>query len=105
MARDRVAVGAKAEMNRELVDGAMKAARVIGAGAFVERRGEQSGESGLFGRVLRRAAANGEFERDERHGVAFDEPDLQAAGRHDPLHMFSAGGDGDGGRVSGHLLS
>jgi len=47
---------------------------------------------------LRSAAANGEFERDKRHGVAFDEPYLYACRRRDPLHMFGAGGDGDGGR-------
>ncbi len=105
MARDRVAIGAEADMDREIVDGAMEAARVIGAGAFVERRREQRRQSGLLARVLRRAAGNREFERDERHGVALHEPGLKAGRRRDPLHMFGAGGDGDDGRVSGHFSS
>ena len=105
MARDRVAIGAKAKMDGEIVDGAMEATRVIRAGAFIERRREQRRQSGLLGRVLRGAAAEREFERDERHGVAFHEPGLKAGRRRDPLHMFGAGGDGDDWRVGGHFSS
>ena len=98
-----VAIGAKTKMDGVIFNGVMKAARVIGAGAFVDCAGEQGGDAGLVGRVLRRAAAQREFNRDQRHGVAFDQPCRQTAGRDDALHMFGAGRHSDGG--SSHVLS
>jgi len=102
MARYRVAIGAEANVDRQFVNGAMKAARIIGAGAFIEHAGQQRCKTGLVGGVLRGAAANGEFQRDERHGVAFDKPGDNAAGRDDPLHMFGARGHGDDRSVRRH---
>ncbi len=102
MAGDGVAIGAEAEVNGEIVDGAVEALGVVGAGAFVEQAGEHGGEAGLVSGVLRRAAANGELQRDEGNGVAFDEPGFEPARRLHALDILRAGARGGGCCACGH---
>ena len=49
------------------------------------RLGDHVADAGLVGRVLRRAAAERIFHRDQRHGGVLHEPGLDAAGRHQTL--------------------
>ena len=50
------------------------------ARALIEQIGDQTADAGLVGRVLRRAADEGIFHRDQRHGGVLHEPGLDAAG-------------------------
>ena len=82
MPRKQIAIGAKADVNGEILDGAMKSPReIIGTSPFIEQPGEQGRHSLFTRRILRRAAARGKFKRHERHGVALDKPRLQARRR------------------------
>ena len=90
---ETVAIGGKRDFDRILVEGAMKALRVVGSRSFVEQAGEKRGDARLADRVLRRAALEGEFEGDERNRVILDKPGLDAALRDDLLHGRGAGGD------------
>ncbi len=91
MARQRVAVDAKTDMDREILHDPVKGARIMRAGPLVEQVGEQRREPVLAGRILRRPAARRKFERHQWHGVALDQPSLDAAGRNDALNVFGAG--------------
>ena len=64
-----VAVAVEAHLDRLLVERPVKGLRIEVARALVEEPRHQGAEAGLVGRVLRRAAAHGEFERDQRHRV------------------------------------
>ena len=57
------------------------------AGALVKQVGHQIGDPWLVGRVLRAAAGEGIFHRDQRHGGVLDEPGLDAAGRGQMLDL------------------
>ena len=54
-------------------------------GALVEQAGDHVADAGLAGRVLRRAAAEGIFHRDQRHGGVLHEPGFDAARRNQVL--------------------
>ena len=75
-----------------LVERAVKGLRIQFARALVEKRRHQRAQARLVRRVLRRAAAHGEFERNERHRVGGDEPKFQAARADD--HVDIDGGMG-----------
>ena len=49
--------------------------------------GDQIADAGFVGRVLRRAAANAKFHRNQRHGRVLHEPGLDAAGRNQMLDL------------------
>ena len=55
------------------------------ARALVEQIGDHVADAGLAGRILRRAAAEGKFHRDQRHGGVLHEPGFDAAGRNQML--------------------
>ena len=57
------------------------------AGAFVEQVGHQIADAGLVGRVLRGAAGEGIFHRDQRNGGVLHEPGFDAAGRNQVLDL------------------
>src|SRR6202011_135304 len=74
-----VAVGGKRHFDRILVEGAMKALRVIRSSPFVKETRKKRGGAGLADRILRGAALESEFEGDEGNRVVLDEPSLDAA--------------------------
>ncbi len=80
-AAERVAVVVERDLDRLLVERPLEGLRIEVARAFVEQAREQHAHSRLVGRVLRRAAADGEFERDQRNGGGFDQPEGEAARR------------------------
>ena len=86
-----VAVVAEMQLDRLLVERLLEGLRIEVAGALVQHAREQHVKPGLLRRVLRRAAAHGEFERDQRNGGQFDEPEGEPARRRDGPHV-------DGGR-------
>ena len=55
--------------------------------AFIEQIGDQIADAGFVGRVLRGAAVEGIFHRDQRHGGILHEPGLDAARRHQMLDL------------------
>jgi len=55
--------------------------RIQIARALIKQVGDQIADAGLVGRILRRAAAEGIFHRDQRYGGILHEPGLDAAGR------------------------
>ena len=78
-AADVVALGMEGEFDRLLVERLLEGLVVEIARAFVEQAGEHRQRAGLAGGVLRRAAAEGEFERHQRHRIVFDQPEAHAA--------------------------
>ena len=90
MAREMVAIGPETKVHRQILDSAMEGARVVGPSALIENAGEQRGQPLLALRVLRGAAAGRKLHRDQGHGVALDEPGLDAAGALHALHSFGA---------------
>jgi len=79
-----IAVAVERHFDRDLVQGAVKRLRIEITRPLVEKSRHQRAEARLFRTVLRRAAAHGEFERNERHRVRWDEPKFQSArARHD----------------------
>src|ERR1700724_686511 len=85
-----VAVGGKRHFDRFLVEGAMKAVRVIGSSPFVEEARKKRGGAGLPGRILRGASLESEFKGDEGNRVVLDEPTLDAAFGDDLLYSRCA---------------
>ena len=57
------------------------------ARALIEQIGDHVADAGFAGRVLGRAAAEGIFHRDQRHGGVLHEPGLDAAGRNQTLDL------------------
>ncbi len=82
----RGAVGVERDLDRPFVEGALEDLRIEVARAFVEEGGEQHPRARLVGRILGRAAAEREFERDERHSVGFDQPEIKTARGDERLH-------------------
>ncbi len=76
---DMVALAMERDLDRLLVERLLEGLAVEIAGAFVEQAGEQRRGARLARRVLRRAAAKGEFERHQRHRVVLDQPEADAA--------------------------
>ena len=72
-------VVAEVDLDRLLVERPLEGLRIEVARAFVEHAREQHAQARLVRRVLRRAAAHGEFERDHRNRVGFDQPERQPA--------------------------
>ncbi len=97
-ARQNIAIGGEGDFDRIIVEDGMKGARVVRPRAFVENAGEKRGEARLSFRVLRGAALEGEFDRDERHGIVFDKPGLDAGFREHFLHARGARRPGAGVR-------
>ena len=94
-----VAVAMERHLDRLLVERPVKALRIEFARALVEEPRHQRAEAGLVGRVLRRAAAHGEFERHQRHRIGADEPQREAARGRDDVDV-----DGGMGRRKGEVL-
>ena len=69
-----VAVAMERHLDRLLVERPVKGLRIEVSRALVEEPRHQRAKAGLVGRVLRRAAAHGEFERHQRHRIGADEP-------------------------------
>ena len=82
-----IAVALERHFDRLLVQGAVKRLRIEFARALVEEPRHQRAQARLVRRVLRRAAAHGEFERNERHRVRRDEPKFQAARANDDVDI------------------
>ena len=82
-----IAVAVERHFDRFLVQSAVKGLRIQFARALVEEAGHQGAQAGLLRRVLRRAAAHGEFERNDRHRVGRDEPEFQAARTDDDVDI------------------
>src|SRR5579883_122706 len=87
---DMIAVATERNLDRLLVEGAVKSLGIERPGAFIKQAAEQRRRARLAGRVLRRAALEGEFDRDQRHGVVFDQPSLDPARRDDLLDRHGA---------------
>ena len=87
---DAVAVRIEAHLRPGVVELLLEGFAVKVAGAFVEEAGHQAGQSLLAVRVLRRAAAEGETNGDDRDGIILDQPGMDALRGDDIL-------DGDGG--------
>ncbi len=92
-------------MQGEIVDDSMEGAGVIRTGALVQQSGQHRAQSGFSRRVVRRSAAHGEFQSDERHCVALDEPDVYPSGRRQALDILGARANGLGGRMKSHRKS
>ena len=86
-AAEIVARRAEAQFDGAAVEAFVEGAGIEVARTFVERVGDQIADAGLVGRVLRRAAAEGIFHRDQRHGGVLHEPGLDAAGRNQMLDL------------------
>ena len=56
------------------------------AGALVEQARDEIGAAGGVVRIARRAAVEGEIDRDQRQAVLLDQPGFDAGGRADFLH-------------------
>ena len=82
-----VAVAVEGHLDRLLVERPVERLRIEFARAFVEEPRDERSEARLAVRVLRRAPTHGELERDERHRVGPDEPQLQAARGHDDFDV------------------
>ena len=95
-----IAVAVERHLDRLLVERPVEGLRIEVARAFVEEARDQRAQARLAGRVLRRAPAHREFERDERHRVRPDEPEFQAARSDDDFDIDG----GIGGRNDEVLL-
>ena len=73
-------VEAEAQLDGAAVETFMEGLGIQIAGAFVEQVGDHVADAGLVGRILGRAAAEGIFHRNQRHGGVLHEPGLDAAG-------------------------
>ena len=82
-----IAVAMERHFDRFLVESAVKGLRIEFARALVEHGRHQRAQARLFRRVLRRAAAHREFERNDRHRVRRDEPEFQAARADDDVDI------------------
>ncbi len=98
MARQRLKAGGdriprlrEAQHDCLFVGSLLKGDGIIGAGAFIEHARQEMAESRLAGRVLRRAALEGQFHGDERNRLLLDQPGLDAAGRDHPLDARTGG--------------
>ena len=89
-ASDEIAFGVKRNLDRLLVEGALVGLAVEVARAFIEQPCEHRRRARLAFGIARRAAAKGEFDRDDRHGVILDEPGAYAARRDDFAHVDGA---------------
>src|ERR1700737_1253697 len=67
-----VAVGGKRHFDRIVVEGAMKALRVIGSRPFIEETRKKRGGAGLADRILGCATLQKEFERKEANCVVLE---------------------------------
>jgi hypothetical protein len=95
---EEVALGMEGKLDRLLVERFVERLIVEIGGALVEQAGKQSRRAGLAGRVLGGAAAKGEFERHQRHGVIFHQPEAHAARTDEVARIDGARGEriGDG---------
>ena len=82
-----IAVAMERHFDRDLVEGAVKRLGIEIGRTLVEKRRHQRAEARLVRRVLRRAAAHGEFERNERHRMGGDEPKFQPARARDDVDI------------------
>ena len=65
----------------------MEGFRVEIARALVEQAGDHVADAGFAGRILRGAAAEGIFHRDQGHRGVLHEPGFDAARRHEALNF------------------
>ena len=63
----------------------LEAVRIVRPGAFVQKAGEKCGRARTVRRILRCAAIDREFERDQGNRVLFDKPRFNSARRKNPL--------------------
>ena len=77
----------KAELDGAAVEPLVEGLGIQFLGSLVEQAGDHVADAGLVGRILRRAAAEGIFHRDQRHGGVLHEPGLDAAGRNQALDL------------------
>ena len=91
MARHGIPIGSETDMDGEILDGAMKGARVVGPAPSSSKPANIVASPSLPSGSWRAAAPNRNFERHQWHGVALDEPRLDAAGRDHSLDVFRPG--------------
>ncbi len=77
----------EAQLDGAAIETLVKGLGIEIARAFVEQIGDHVADAGLVGGILRRAAAEGIFHRDQRHGGVLHEPGLDAAGRNQTLDL------------------
>ena len=75
----------EAQFDGAAIEAFVKGLGIEIAGAFIEQAGDHVADAGLVGRVLRGAAAEGIFHRDQGNGGVLHEPGLDAAGRNQAL--------------------
>ena len=93
-----IAIAIEGDFDRLLIQRLLESLRIERPRALVQQRRQHRRRARLAGRILRRAALEREFERQQRDGVILDEPGLDAARRLDLLHVHRARGGrlGDG---------
>ena len=94
-ALDFIAAGVEGELHGRRFEARLEGVGVEGTGALVEKARHEAGEAGHIGRILRGAAAEGEIDGDQRHGVVGYEPRGDAAGAGYLLHFRCSGADRD----------
>ena len=87
---DMVALAMEGDFDRLLVERLLEGLVVEIARAFVEQAGQQGRGARLARRVLRRAAAKGEFERHQGNRIVLDQPKANAARRDEFAHIDRA---------------
>ena len=105
----RVAVGGEGNLDRLVVHRIVEGLGIEIARALVHQGGKHGGGAHAAGRVLRGAAGQRKFHRDERHGIIFDQPGLDAALQNENLHARGACSFGNQAAVRGvwrvHVVS
>jgi hypothetical protein len=99
-----VAPRAEGELDIGVAQPLLEGLRVEIAGALVEQAaGDHVGDAGQLFRILRRAAAEGDADADQRDRGLGHEPGLDAAGRDHALDVDGVGGRG-GGEAGGRTV-
>lgn len=81
-----IAVGAETQFNGEFIEPLVESGGIIRAGTFIDDAGQHIGQARTALRILRCATFHREFQRDERHGVIFNQPRFDPAGGYDTLN-------------------
>src|SRR5439155_4046855 len=83
-----------AQLNRLALKAIVERLAIEIAGALVERAGREVGNAWFVGRVLARAAAEGEIEGDQRHRGIADDPGFDPGRGYDALDLGGVRGQG-----------